>query len=104
MSVESAADRAAFLSVDEWGMAAIFTPIGSAAIALTCLLDEPHQIADLGGLGVNAVSYRATLRDDDLAAVPRKGDTLAVAGLTFKVMQADQDIDGALWFLDLAKS
>ena len=101
MAVESAADRAVFLGADEFGNAATFTPAGGAAVSLAVLFDRPHELAELGEVGMLATAYRAMLRDDDLAAEPVAGDQLVIGAQTFLVGRAGQDISGAFWTLDL---
>lgn len=100
MAVETDDDRAAFVHADDFGQSGTYTPAVGAAVPLSLLLDQPHEVADLGGAGVLDVGWRARIRAADVAA-PANGDTLAVGARSFRVRNARQDLTGAMWLLDL---
>lgn len=78
MTVESAADRAAFL--DDFGVAITWTR-GATPSTLTAIFDRPTLLAD--GMGDQVLIDRdATLlcREADLPSGAIEGDAIAVAG------------------------
>lgn len=83
MPVESAADRAAFLSPDEFGTAATYTPAGGVAAALTGIFDNPAQ-SQFSGPGLETSAPTFLVRTDDLPAAAvagtNTGDRLVIAG------------------------
>ncbi len=99
MAVESAADRAAFVDTDEFGVAATYTAAGQAAVSLNGILDEPTEDR-LGGAGPGLRSNVAifTVRTADLPgdarSGERSGDRLVIASRTFRPQGFDRDVTG----------
>lgn len=84
MPAESAADRLALLSVDEFGETATYSPAAGAAAALRGIFNDPHLgVALEGGEARTSDSQPTfTVRAADLpagAAGGDAGDTLALA-------------------------
>lgn len=97
MPVESAADRAVFLSADEFGATAVYTPFGGAASpAFAGLFDDPSRAAaSLGGL-VSTVDARPSFfcAEVDLpdGASGDASDQLAIDGAgAFEVTSIEPD-------------
>lgn len=100
MAVESAADRAIFVSTDDFGVTATYTPSGGAPASIPVILDQPHSIGDLGALGALQIGFTVTVRADDVAS-PAKGDAIAIGSRSFLVTRCEQDISGGFWTLGL---
>ena len=96
MAVESAADRAAFVSTDDFATAATYATPGGSSASLTGVFDDPH-LPVIMGERVASSDRRPTFwcQSADLpndAAGGNVGDTLTVGGTTYKV--ADHEPDG----------
>jgi hypothetical protein len=89
MPVESAADRASFLSADEFGVTASFTPAsGGATIPLTGIFDNDYLDLDVEGeVGVASRSPRFVAATADLDAAGGASDG-ATLELTLAQLQA----------------
>ena len=90
MPVESDADRAIFLSTDDYGVSAIFTR-GSTVTTISGIFDNDFIEVDAGGTIPFAMQQPTFLaRTSDVAAAV-EDDTLLIAGTTYKirVVQAD---------------
>lgn len=97
MAVESAADRAAFLSADDFGVAATFTHVGGSATAVTGIFDNDYLDLEVEGeVGVASRSPRFVCRTADLddAGGANDGDSLVVSGVTYKVRIVKPDGTG----------
>ena len=97
MSVEAAADRASFLSADEFGQAATYTPVGAAAVELTGIFDNDWLDLDVEGeVGVASRSPRFVCRTSDLADAggTTPDAALVVAGVTYKIRVVKPDGTG----------
>jgi hypothetical protein len=100
MPVESAADRAAFLSSDDFGAQAVYTPAGGAASdPIDGIFDNPQLDVVLGENAATSDS-RPTFfcRSADIpagAAAGDAGDRLAIVdGDTFAVIDLQPDGQG----------
>ena len=102
MPVESAADRLSFVSPDEFGEAATYTPAGGAATpGIAGIFNDGQFSAFVGDRGAVSDSQPSfTCRSADLpvgAAGGDVGDTLALAAsnthppLTFRVVDLQPD-------------
>lgn len=83
MAVESAADRAAFISSAEFGASAVYTPTaGAASDPIDGLFDNPSRSAAIGDIGAidAAPSFFCRASDLPTAAVGDAGDSLVVDG------------------------
>jgi len=59
MAVESAADRAVFFSVDDFGVSATYTPVGGASVTIAGIFDNDFVALDTAG----GVAVRCSNRD-----------------------------------------
>ena len=100
MPVETAADRAALFDEGDWAEAAVWTPAGGSATAVSVIVDQPHTVAEVAGFGTVAQAWRAYARASDMAA-PARGDALVVGARTFAIAKAELDVLGVIWTLDL---
>lgn len=100
MSVETAADRAAIFSSDEFAEAGTYTPSGGPAVAVTAIVDRGDRElgGDLGGLV--AAGPQAWIRVDQLAAWA-EGATLAIGAESWTIRHGVLDESGQVWRLDL---
>ena len=90
MAVESAADRAEFVSTDDFGVAATYN--GSTTV--NGIFDNEYLEAIEGALvGVEASQPRFTCRTADVSSAAH-GDTLAIAGVTYNVVGVEPDGTG----------
>jgi hypothetical protein len=99
MPVESAADRAAFFNVAEFGKAATYTPPGGGAgIACVVLLDGHDHHAEPGQAQPIAGQVTITVRADQVAA-PAKGGTFLIGATTYRVLDRPRsvDVDRTIW-------
>jgi hypothetical protein len=123
MPVESAADRAALFSADDFGEAALYTPPGGGvAVPCTILYDRgrganPDYEIPLddrgGGMRAAIARQRATINADDVAVVATGGTLVPgtiVNGLfvpgpdTLKIVgRPNLEETGAIWTVDLQK-
>lgn len=98
MAVESAADRAAFVSTDEFGASAVYTPVGGAASdPIEGIFDKPSIAVEMTEAA--SIDARPTFwcREADLpdGAEGNAGDALAVTGEgTFTVWSIETDGQG----------
>lgn len=104
MSAESAADRAAFLSVDDFGVTATYTPAaGGASSSVTGIFDAAHLSVDLGAaVPVSSTNPVFHCRSADLSDGGTENDTLVINGATYKVRDVQPDGTG-MTMLELQK-
>lgn len=100
MAVESAADRLSFLSVDEFGVTATYTPVsGGGSSSVIGIFDNDFLQAD-GGESVAATrAPRFHCREADLTNNGREGDTLVINAVSYLVTVPHSDGTGMtiLW-------
>lgn len=98
MTVESAADRLAFLNVDDFGVEATYTPAGDAAVpAIVGIFNDPHLSVAMDHVNVSDSTPTFTCRSADLpgaAAGGDSGDRLIVDGVTYSVTDLQPDGTG----------
>ncbi|MBI4184917.1 MAG: hypothetical protein HY521_13080 [Proteobacteria bacterium] len=89
------------------GSAATYTPAGGAGVAVTAIARRPDRLeAPLGtpgfrlGPAAQAAALVADVRRSEVAA-PARGDTLALGGLAYPVIEAEIDSLGLVWRLVL---
>jgi len=91
MAVETADDRAVFFSVDDFGVAATYTPSGGSPVTVNGIFDHDYYAADAGGSVAVAIEQpRFLCRTADVASAA-EGDALTVnsTNYTVKVVEAD---------------
>ncbi len=93
MAVESAADRAEFVSTDEFGETATYTLAAGGTSSVDGIFYEP--VAEGVGMNPSLATTRPTFqcRTADLPSGAKAGDTLAVSGRTFRVLDVPDQAD-----------
>jgi hypothetical protein len=98
MSVESAADRASFLSAAEFGLSATYTPVGGGgAVPVNGIFDNDWLDLDVQGeVNVASRSPRFVCATSalDAAGGSASDATLVVAGVTYKIRVVKPDGTG----------
>lgn len=94
MAVETADDRAIFVSVDDFGISATYTPAGGSAVTISGIFDEDFIEVDAGGgVGVAMQQPRFLCRTADVSAA-RDGDTMLVQGYNYNIRIVQDDGTG----------
>lgn len=98
MTVETAEDRRAFVSADEFGVTAQYSQNGAPAVTIAGIFDSDHLMIDAGQAGVTSSAPVFTCTADDLAGLvigrARAGDLLTIAGVTYAVTEPRPDGTG----------
>jgi len=94
MAVESAADRAIFVGVDDFGVAATYTPTGGSASTVNGIFDNDIIEVDAGGNVPMAVRQpRFLCRTNDVSDAV-EGDALVVNATNYTIRVVDHDGTG----------
>ena len=94
MAVESAADRAIFVNVDDFGTAATYTPAGGAGSTVNGIFDNDFVEVDAGGgVTVALQQPRFHCRTADVSSAA-EGDALVVSGVNYTVRVVQDDGTG----------
>jgi hypothetical protein len=94
MAVESAADRAIFVNVDDFGTAATYTPAGGAGSTVNGIFDNDFVEVDAGGgVAVALQQPRFHCRTADVSSAA-EGDALVVSGVNYTVRIVQDDGTG----------
>ena len=84
MAVETAADRAVFVSVNDFGKSFRYVPSIGPESTLTGIFDAAYLLMEAGTPGVSGTAPTLVCRTDDLQALPMG-----------KAIDGDRIIDGA---------
>ena len=94
MAVESLDDLAVFLSVDDFGVAATYTPTGGSATTVNGIFDNDIIEVDAGGNIPMAVRQpRFLCRTSDVSNAV-EGDALVVSATNYTIRVVDHDGTG----------
>jgi len=94
MAVETAADRAIFVDVDDFGTAATYTPTGGVAATVNGIFDNDFIEVDTGGgVGVALQQPRFHCRTADVPSAA-EGDALVVSGVNYTIRIVQDDGTG----------
>lgn len=100
MSIETAADRATFLSPAEFGVTAFYSQNYGQQVPINGIFDRQFLALDTGDGAVTGVSVTFTCRADDLAALlygrARQGDHLTIEGERWRVVEPQADGTGMM--------
>lgn len=99
MTVESAADRAAFLDADEFGVEGTYTPAGGFGSTVVGIFERPHLNRAFGndGPALSDAEPTFTCRSIDLpvgAAGGDCGDRMAIGADNYRVIDLRPDGTG----------
>lgn len=94
MAVESAADRAIFFDIDDFGSAATYTPSGGPASTVNGIFDNDFlEVEAGGGVGFALQQPRFLCRTADVSAAA-EGDALVVGGTAYTIRIVKDDGTG----------
>ena len=94
MGVESDIDRAVFLSVDDFGIAAKFTPQNSFERDIIGIFDNDFVEVDAGGgVGFALQQPRFLCRTDDVSSAT-EGDAITILGVAYTIRIVQDDGTG----------
>jgi len=98
MAVESAADRAIFVSPDDFGVTASYTQNEGTPVPINGIFDRSFLAIETGDGSVTGVSVTFTCRADDLEPLlygrARQGDRVTVDGENWTVVEPQSDGTG----------
>jgi hypothetical protein len=100
MTVESPADRLSFLSSDEFGTTATYTPAGGPAVPdIAGIFNRPHLDTFVSGMEITTSDARPTFicQSADLPLAAQggdAGDTLTIGTDTYRVVDLQPDGTG----------
>jgi hypothetical protein len=99
MGVESAADRASFMALAGFGTRVTYTPLSGSPASFNAIFDNAYLAVEGGGeASVASLQPVLICRDDDLAALAAGrgvyGDSVVIAGTTYKVVDLQPDGTG----------
>lgn len=94
MAVETADDRAIFVGIDDFGVAATYTPSGGAASTVNGIFDNDFIEIDAGGgVGVAMQQPRFHCRTADVSAAA-EGDALVINTVSYIIRIVQDDGTG----------
>ena len=94
MAVESAADRAIFLDVDDFGTAATYTPSGGSAATVNGIFDNDFVEVDAGGgVGIALQQPRFVCRTADVSTAS-EGDAIVISSVNYTIRIVQDDGTG----------
>ena len=100
MGIETAADRAVFLSAAGFGETVSYVQGVASPFSFVAIFDAAHFVVTGGDASVSSVAPVLTCRADDFVATaagkPQRGDTATVAGGSYRVTEVQPDGTGML--------
>lgn len=100
MTIETATDRALFLSADDFGVEATYTSVSGGSLTVAGIFDDEYIQTDLDSPApVSGTSPRFVCRTADLTSGGSFGDSLVIGGSTYLVRVIRPDGTGmtTLW-------
>ncbi len=92
MAVETDADRAIFVSADDFGVAVTWTLAGGGSSTFDAIFDAEYQLlAPMRDEGMEGSTPMLTVRASDLPALAAHGDTATVSGTAYRVVEIMPD-------------
>ena len=92
MAVESAADRAAFVSINDWGVSATYTHSG-VSTTIAGIFDNDFVEVDGGGVPFAMQQPRFFTPTTSVSSAV-EDDTLVISGTTYKIKVVQPDGTG----------
>ena len=94
MGIESDTERSAFLSTDDFGQSATFTPSGGSSSTISGIFDAADGLVDLGGrVGITSDSPQFHCRTSDVSSAA-EGDALVTGSVTYVIRDVIDDGTG----------
>jgi|DEB0MinimDraft_3_1074331.scaffolds.fasta_scaffold50375_3 hypothetical protein len=94
MAVETADDRAYMLNIDDWGVAATYTPAGGSPSTVNGIFDNDIVEVDAGGGVPMAVRQpRFVCREADISSAA-DGDAITISAVNYTIRVVDHDGTG----------
>ena len=94
MAVESADDRAIFVGIDDFGVAATYTPSGGASVTVNGIFDNDFIEVETGaGVGVALQQPRFQCRTADVSTAA-EGDALVINAVNYTIRIVQDDGTG----------
>lgn len=94
MPVETADDRATFVNIDDFGVAASYTVQGGTATTINGIFDNEHIEVDAAGtVGVSIQQPRFMCRTSDVSSAT-EGDAITINSIAYKVRIVQDDGTG----------
>ena len=94
MAVETATERSVFLSTDDFGQAATFTPAGGGSSTISGIFDAADGLVDLGGrVGITSDRPQFVCRTSDVSSAA-EGDALVTGSVTYVIRDVIDDGTG----------
>jgi hypothetical protein len=92
MGIESADDLSDFFLIDDFGVAASYTPDGGSASTINVLFDNPFNSVplDTGERDVESNTPTALAISSDVASVAH-GDAIVISGVTYAIVGVQKD-------------
>lgn len=94
MAVETDIERAIFVSADDFGVTATYTPTGGEAVSISGIFDNDYQEVDAGGGVGFAVRQPRFHTPTANVASAAEGDSLVVNGTTYVIRVVMDDGTG----------
>lgn len=85
MAVETAVERAIFLSTNDFGVSATYTPVGGQASTISGIFDNDYIEVDTGGNVGFAVLQPRFLCQTSSVSTATENATLVISSTTYKV-------------------
>ena len=94
MAIEGNTERAVFLSTDDFGQSAVYTPSGGSSSTINGIFDAGDGLVDLGGrVGVTAGDPVFHCRTSDVSSAA-EGDALVTGGIDYTIRDVIDDATG----------
>lgn len=94
MAVETAVERAIFVSTNDFGVSATITPVGGQAATVSGIFDNDYIEVDTGGnVGFALLQPRFLCQTSSVSTVTEDA-TVVISAVTYKVKVAKQDGTG----------
>lgn len=95
MAVESAADRAALVSSDDWGGEIEYFPLAGGMATFEAIFDSAFLQVDVSaGANIGSVGSQFECASDDLPAGAAHGDTVKIGVVFYTVSEVEPDGTG----------
>lgn len=96
MAIETDADRALFVSSDDFGVSATWTSDAGTSAPFDCIFDDTFIALSAGDIDFTAEggSVRVEMRSSDVPADAAHDDTLAIGANNYRVVEFKPDGTG----------